>query len=226
MNAMQLPLSIQLDDSATYANFIVSDNAALLYALTESSDMSLYFWGAAASGKTHLLQALCHAASLNKQTAVYLPLAGDEKLDPVMLEGMEQLDLVCIDDVHAIAGQLRWEEALFDLYNRIREQHKRIRISANGSPNAIKFCLPDLVSRLTWGPVFQLHGLDDTQKLAALQLRAKQRGFDLPEEVARYLLKHYPRDMHSLFTLLNRLDLASLQAQRRLTIPFVKAWID
>jgi DnaA family protein len=225
MTAMQLPLGIQLDDSATFANFIIAGNAALLHALTQQTEMSLYFWGGAASGKTHLLQALCHTATQAKLTAVYLPLAGDEKLEPAMLEGLEQLDLVCIDDVHAIAGQLPWEEALFDLYNRIRDQHKLIRLSASGSPNAIAFRLPDLVSRLTWGPVFQLHGLDDTQKLTALQLRAKQRGFDLPEEVARYLLKHYPRDMHSLFDLLNRLDAASLQAQRRLTIPFVKAWI-
>ena len=115
---------------------------------------------------------------------------------------------------------------LFDLYNRVREQHKHIRLSANGSPKSIAFGLADLVSRLSWGPVFQLHGLDDTKKIIALQLRAHQRGFDLPEEVARYLLKHHPRDMHSLFALLNRLDTASLQAQRRLTIPFVKAWID
>ncbi len=226
MKAKQLPLGIQLDDSATYANFVAADNAALLHALTHQGEMSVYFWGGAASGKTHLLQAMCNAASQAGQTAAYLPLAGDEQLAPAMLEGMEQLDLVCIDDVHAIAGQLPWEEALFDLYNRIREQHKRIRISASGSPKSIIFRLPDLVSRLAWGPVFQLHGLDDAQKLTALQLRAKQRGFDLPEEVARYLLKHYPRDMHSLFDLLNRLDAASLQAQRRLTIPFVKDWID
>ena len=148
MKAIQLPLGIQLDDAATYANFVVADNAALLHALTQQADMSLYFWGSAASGKTHLLQAMCHAATQAKKTAAYLPLASEEKFEPAMLEGLEQLDLVCIDDVQAIAGQSAWEEALFDLYNRIREQHKHIRLSASGSPKAIAFGLADLVSRL------------------------------------------------------------------------------
>jgi DnaA family protein len=82
--------------------------------------------------------------------------------------------------------------------------------------------LPDLVSRLGWGPVFQLSALTDIEKRGALQLRAHRRGLEMGDEVADYLLKRCPRDMDSLFNLLNRLDHASLAAQRRLTIPFVR----
>ncbi|MDH5572845.1 MAG: DnaA regulatory inactivator Hda, partial [Gammaproteobacteria bacterium] len=42
---------------------------------------------------------------------------------------------------------------------------------------------------------------------------------------AKYLLKHCPRDMKSLFEMLDRLDHASLAAQRKLTIPFVRGCI-
>ena len=52
--------------------------------------------------------------------------------------------------------------------------------------------------------------------------RARLRGLELPPETGRYLLNHYRRDMASLCALLDELDLASLAAQRRLTIPFVK----
>jgi DnaA-homolog protein len=86
--------------------------------------------------------------------------------------------------------------------------------------------LPDLASRLTWGMTFQLHALNDMQKIAALQLRARSRGIELPDEVAQYLIKQVPRDMHTLFAVLERLDEVSLQQQRRLTIPFVKEWLD
>jgi DnaA family protein len=64
--------------------------------------------------------------------------------------------------------------------------------------------------------------LSDPEKSLALQLRAKQRGLSLSQDVANYLLTHAPRDMGQLFMLLERLDLASLQRQRKITIPFVK----
>jgi len=142
-----------------------------------------------------------------------------------MLEGLEQQAVVTVDDVHAIAGQAAWEEALFHLFNRLREAGNRLVVSARGAPAALNLQLPDLVSRLGWGPVFQLQPLDDDGKRAALQLRARQRGMELPDEVAWYLLRRSPRDMDSLFELLQRLDVASLAAQRRLTIPFVRGLI-
>jgi DnaA family protein len=82
--------------------------------------------------------------------------------------------------------------------------------------------LPDLRSRLVWGPVFQLQVLPDAKKREALQLRAQLRGLELPENVADYLLSHYPRDLFGLFARLDQLDTAAMALQRKLTIPFIK----
>ncbi|MOA50116.1 DnaA regulatory inactivator Hda [compost metagenome] len=82
--------------------------------------------------------------------------------------------------------------------------------------------LPDLKSRLTLALVFQLHALSDEDKLRALQLRASRRGLHLTDEVGRFILTRGPRSMNLLFDLLDILDQASLQAQRKLTIPFLK----
>ncbi len=68
----------------------------------------------------------------------------------------------------------------------------------------------------------QLHELDEAGQLAALQLRATRRGLDLSEDAALYLVHRLPRDLHSLFAVLDQLDEASLAAQRRLTIPFLR----
>ena len=218
----QLPLGIGLKDTATFDNFYPAGNELVLQALQKSNDAMLYLWGPVGSGKSHLLQALCHATAANGHSPVYLPLQELVSLSPALLEGLEQQALIAVDDVQAVAGLSQWEEGLFHLYNRVRDFGHRLVVSATSAPVGLALTLPDLASRLGWGPVFQLSALSDLDKRAALQLRAHRRGLEMGDEVAVYLLRRCPRDMDSLFNLLNRLDQASLAAQRRLTIPFVR----
>lgn len=225
----QLPLHISLRDSATFANFLPADNAQVLLQLVEAASLKgeafIYLWGAPGTGKTHLLQAVCHAMSRNNATGVYLPLA-HEGIRPEMLDGLESMPLIAIDDLQAVAGNRDWETALFNLYNRVRDGGEgRLIVTGTANPQALGLTLPDLESRLLWGLVFQLQSLDDEQLGGALQLRAKGRGMDMPDDVAAYILKRCPRDMHALFELLEKLDHESLVAQRKLTIPFVKQFI-
>lgn len=221
----QLPLRIGLRDSATFANFFPGGNAAVCHALEQRSEPFIYLWGGRGSGKSHLLQAACHAVSEGGGGAAYLPLGELSAMSPQLFEGMEQMALVCIDELEAIAGASAWEQALFHLYNRMRDSGSHLVVAGQAAPSALGLQLPDLVSRLSWGPVFQLQGLDDEGKAAALRLRAAQRGMEMPAEVAGYLLNHGPRDMHALFALLDKLDEVSLAAQRKLTIPFVRELI-
>jgi len=218
----QLPLGIGLKDAATFDNFYTAGNELVIEALQQGTDRMLYLWGPPGCGKSHLLQALCHATAANGQSPVYLPLQELMALAPELLEGLERQVLIAIDDIQVIAGMPQWEEALFHLYNRVRDHGHRLVVSATVAPAGLALTLPDLASRLGWGPVFQLAFLTDTDKQAALQMRARRRGLEMGDEVAEYLLRRCPRDMDSLFSLLNQLDRASLAAQRRLTIPFVR----
>jgi DnaA family protein len=218
----QLPLHIGLRDSATFANYFPGPNAQLLHCLEQGREPFVYLWGAGGSGKSHLLQAACHAASETGAGTAYLPLADLVRMSPDLLEGLEQMGVIAIEDIETVAGNREWEVALFNLYNRVREQGGRLYVAGSGPPASLGLTLPDLVSRLSWGPVFQLEPLSDEEKLRALQLRAKGRGMVLPDEVAEYLMKHTERDLHNLFELLERLDRESLAAQRKLTIPFVR----
>ncbi len=221
----QLPLRIGLRDSATFANFYPGANAAVVHALQAASEPFIYLGGTIGSGRSHLLQAACHDVSEANGLAAYLPLAECMTMSVQMLEGMEQMSLVAIDDVELLAGDREWEQALFHLYNRMRDAGHTMIVAGNAAPAALGITLPDLLSRLGWGPVFQLQPLDDREKSEALQMRARQRGMELPAEVADYLLNHASREMHDLFVLLDRLDEGSLAAQRKLTIPFVKTFI-
>jgi DnaA family protein len=188
----------------------------------KANDNFVYLWGKVGSGKSHLLQAACQQAADLTLSVAYLPLLEIGELHPEMFTGLEQLSLVCIDDVQALAGNAQCEEALFHLYNRMREAGSSLLVAGDVAPSALSITLADLQSRLAWGPVFHLQDLNDENKITALQLRAKTRGFELTEEVGQFLIRRSARDMRSLFNLLDRLDEASLSQHRKLTIPFVR----
>lgn len=223
----QLPLGIQLKAAARFANFVAGPNVELLDRLqitvSGGGEPFFFIWGSNGSGKSHLLQASCHQAARVGRTAAYLSLKDSSSLQPELLDSWESYDLVCLDDMDAVAGQRPWEEAVFHLYNRIRERSAGLVVSSGVAPAQLQLCLPDLLSRLGWGLIYQLRALDDQQRLVALQLRARQRGCEMPDETGRYLMRRLPRDMPALFNLLDQLDEASLAAQRKLTVPFVKS---
>ena len=221
----QLALPVTPRDDATLDNFLPAPGAGpLLTALQGQFDAGgeaiIYLHGGEGSGKSHLLQACCHRVGTG---ARYLPLAELAGFPPgEVLSGAAEAPLVCLDDLDAVAGRADWELALFGLYNRIRERGTRLLVAAACAPRLVPLQLEDLRSRLAWGVVYHLPAGDDMQKKAILQFRARRRGLTLPEEVANYLVSRAPRNLDALLELLNRLDRASLEQQRALSIPFVK----
>ncbi len=226
----QLALQITLDDTATFDNFHVTDaNRALLNYLQDSAAVAQFtwLWGASGAGCSHLLQAVCQQDAVDDVSqpwtaSFYVPLRHHADWHPDILLGLETLQLVCLDDVDAIAGLPDWEEALFHLFNRLRDSGTRLLMAARMAPREAAFVLPDLLSRLQSGVVFQVHEPDDEDKLQALRKRAARRGLELSEEVARYILQRTERGNTELFALLERLDSHSLQRQRRISIALVR----
>ncbi len=222
----QLALHVGLHDTATLDNFYAAGNAMAVaqvqHMAAGTGESCLYLWGASGTGCTHLLQAACQRAEQLQQTACYLPLTELLAKGTEVFDGVDALDLVCIDNLGVIAGDAIWEEALFHLYNRLRDQGKGLLLAADRPPRQLDIDLPDLASRLNWGMVMQLHPLDDDARVAALRLRARGRGIELTDEVLQYLQHRGPRQTGALFALLDTLDQASLSAKRRVTIPFIK----
>lgn len=222
----QLPLGIGLKPHVDFESFVIGDNdeavAALASIAKNRGENFSFVWGKRGCGKSHLLQATVRLAGTLDQTSAYLPMSMIAELSTEALQGLEQLSLICLDDIQLIAGRPDWEEALFHLFNRLRESGSRFIVAADQPPMALPIELPDLLSRLTWGPCYQLVELDDRGRLQALIQAAERHGMSMSEETGRFLLHRMPRDMHSLMSLVERLDQHSLAAQRRLTIPFVR----
>ncbi|MDH5426016.1 MAG: DnaA regulatory inactivator Hda [Gammaproteobacteria bacterium] len=222
----QLPLQLQPKESCTFSSFFSGSNQLAVDILQDifsgGGEQQVFLWSAEGLGKSHLLQAACKMASSHGLTASYLPLDEMPGVTTDILQGVEHLDLVAIDGLDAVLGDLDWELALFALINQSRESAVSLVFAAEKNPAELEMILPDLRSRLTWGPVFQLKSLSDDEKLSALQSRAATRGLELPDNVANYLLENYPRDLFVLFDNMDKLDQASLVQQRRLTIPFIR----
>ena len=226
----QLPLDLKLNDTATFANFYHAESAVVLHlqALTHNSRGEfIYLCGPAGVGKSHLLQAVCLAARLQDEAVFYCDLAqfstALEVGDPhEILESVECSDVIALDNMDAIAHQGPWETALFHAFNRLRDAGKTLLIAGKFPPSLLTLQLPDLKSRLTSGIVYQLTLPSDAEKIKILQWRAMQRGLEVNNEVAQYILAHYSRDLTELVRLLDQLDQASLMHQRKVTIPFLK----
>lgn len=222
----QFPLRIRLRDEARFVNFHAGRNAAVVARLREwlatSPAGPLLLCGDAGAGKSHLLNAACLSFEQEGLEALYLSLSEAAALAPEALEGFECFDLVCLDELEALPGSLAWQEALLHLYNRILDGGGHLLIASRTLPASGDWLLADLASRLRAAPVLQLALPRDEDRHAMLTARASSRGLILPDEVAGYILRRAPRDTGRLLGILDRLDEASLQHQRRLTVPFVK----
>ncbi|MFV0820540.1 DnaA regulatory inactivator Hda [Legionella micdadei] len=222
----QLALAIQLNDEATLADFCWGSNPLLEQqiknCLAGVGERLFYLWGNTGCGKTHLLQACCQAVS--NASSIYLPLNILKEWGPECLDNLSEQTLITIDDIDAIATDKAWEEALFHLYNRVRDNGETILlISSRKSLPNLNIHLADLKSRLAWGLTVQLIDLDDDLKIKTIQQHANKRGFEIPTAVGQFLINRCSRNMHDLHHILDALDKASLAAQRKITIPFVKA---
>ena len=202
----QLALGVRLRSDAVFANFSAGTNLEVLSALRGQSRDPLWLWGSSGSGKTHLLQAVCAAAGdlQPPETAAYFPLDRSLALPPAAMAGFERCRVLCVDDVEAVAGDVVWEKTLFRLFNEMGELQSRLIFASRSAPRQISWRLEDWRSRAAACVVYQVRELDERGRAEALKLRAAQRGLQLPEETVDYLLKRMPRDLRSLFEILDR----------------------
>lgn len=225
----QMALGVQLKERATFASFLTGRNVELVAHLRHlaAATPAGFTWiaGPHAAGKSHLLQAVCAAVAAGKRAA-YLPLESLLPFGPAAIDGAEQLDVACYDDVQTVARLDDWEQKLFSLWQRALDQGTTLLFAARENPAQVDFGLADLKSRLASSAVFAVRELNDEEQIEALELRASLRGFELPVETARYLQRRYPRDMRSLCEVLDTLDDAAFREQRRITVPFIKQILD
>ncbi|HEY2417640.1 MAG TPA: DnaA regulatory inactivator Hda [Steroidobacteraceae bacterium] len=223
----QLPLAIGLRERAVFESFVPGPNLQAVEQLRSiaQSNAAEVCWlcGPAGVGKTHLLQAACALSQRNGEMAAYLPLAQLLRHGPEALEGWHGARVLAVDDLDQVAGDLSWEQRLFGLYREAQERGAVLIVAALAPPLLLHFALADLASRFAAATLLPVRALPEAAQREALRLRAHARGLELPEETALYLQRRFRRDLPTLYDLLDTIDGAALQAQRRLTVPFIRS---
>jgi DnaA-homolog protein len=224
----QLPLSLRWPRRQRFEHFYAGANAAAVAAVQalalEAVAPWLYLSGASGSGKSHLLLAACQAAHEAGRTVQYLPLKTLRE-HAVAIRGVAGSQFIALDNLDVLAGDREAEHAVFDLYNRARAEGTALIFAAEAVPTQLSLTLPDLRSRLGACTQFALKPLDDVERREVLKNQAASRGIELDDTVLDWLFARYARDLGALLDLLDRLDQASLAAQRRVTVPFLRAFL-
>jgi DnaA family protein len=232
MSSTQLTLPISQRVQLSFDNFVLGEHQQLIDAIKSSVNATqfglVYFYGLSGAGKSHLHYALGAYAQTHDRIVQYVSFKDEgasislsDKLG--LLEYMQVQELVCLDDLDVIAGDLEAERAVFSVFERCKASNGRLLVSATTPPKQMGFVLPDLVSRLASADVFALAEMNDDLRVQAVHLRAQQLGLKIPQESLDYLISRLPRDNASLFGFIETLDKASLQQKRRITIPFLKS---
>jgi len=220
----QLPLALRYPPDQRFETFVAAPPGAVgqLQALSAGGGGWLYLAGAPGTGQTHHALAACAAAKDAGRGAAYLPLASAAGRLGDALEALDGPGLVALDGLEAIAGQSDDELALFDFHNRARAAGGGVLYTATAAPATLAIGLPDLRSRLAQCARIALQPLDDAGRAEVLRLRARRRGLQFDEAAIMWLLRRAGRDLAGLTAQLDALDRASLAAQRRVTVPFLR----
>jgi DnaA family protein len=214
----QLLLDLPAEQPQTLESFVTGANAELLQLLLRVvqgqagrlDERFVYLWGEAGSGKTHLLRAMAampHAAYIGGNA------------DAAAFDYRPAVSLYLIDDCDHLSAAS--QIAAFALFNQVREQGGTLIAAGEVAPAGLQL-REDLRTRLGWGLIYQLRGLSDDDKIAALTHAAAARGLTLSPGVLPYLITHFARDMRSLSALLDALDAYSLETKRPITLPLLR----
>ena len=224
-NPRQLALQIQINERASLNNFFVSKNNSktiqiLKNILLDSNNgVQMFIDDLGSNGKSYLLQAICNDFSNSSNSSIYIPMQEAINLDPTILEGVSELNLICIDDVDLINKRREWELALFNLINECYEKDCFLLLS--GSVNKLE-AIPDLVTRIKKMETLRLEAINDDELLEATQAISKNLNIEISDKNMNYLINNSKRDIKTIFRTLSQLEKESLERKKSIGLNLIK----
>ena len=224
-NPRQLALQIQINERASLDNFFISKNnnkaIQILKNILERSNngAQIFIDDLGSNGKSYLLQAICNDFSNSNNSTIYVPMQEAINLEPSILEGVNDLSLICLDDIDLINNQRDWELALFNLINECYEKDCFLLLS--GSIDKLEV-IPDLISRIKKMEILRLKAIDDDELLRATQSISKNLNIEISDKNMNYLINNSRRDIKTVFGTLSQLEKESLERKKSIGLNLIK----
>ena len=224
-NPRQLALQIQINERASLNNFFISKNndktIQILKNILLGSDkgVQIFIDDLGSNGKSYLLQAICNDFSNSNNSSIYIPMQEAINLDPSILEGVSELNLICIDDIDLISKRREWEIALFNLINECYEKECFLLLS--GSINKLE-AIPDLVSRIKKMETLRLEAINDDELLEATKAISKNLNIEISDKNMNYLINNSKRDIKTIFRTLSQVEIESLERKKSIGLDLIK----
>ena len=204
----------------TFDSFIVGRSNQMAYAaalqVVEQPGQTynpLFIHGAAGLGKTHLLQAIGHAAVTGGLEVLYV---SAEQFTYELVSAIREdrtgefrrkyrgVDMLLVDDIQFFGGKERTKENFFYTFNELHSSNRQIAITSDCPPREIPQLRERLRSRFEWGLVADLQPPDFDTRLAILKTKAEQDRVDIPPDALEYIALQIKENIRSLEGSLNR----------------------
>lgn len=197
-----------LSPDYTFDEFVVGPSNRLAHAACRAVCQQpgnlynpLFIHGPSGLGKSHLLQATCHALLAEKGTAEVAYVSCEAFVNDyvraietgrltLFRDCARRCDLLVIDDIQFLAGREASQEELFHTFNTLYQSRHQIVLSADSPPAEIPTLQDRLVSRFTWGLIAQIDPPSRETRQAILQKKVRLRGVDVPPPVLDYIAQH------------------------------------
>lgn len=209
----------RLNSDYTFENFAVSSSNQMAYAAATAVSKTpgtsynpLFLYGGVGVGKTHLMQAIGHFILKNNASNKIIYCTGEDFTNEIIeaignkstvafKKRYRRLDVLLIDDIQFIAGKNAVQEEFFHTFNAIQQTKRQIVLTSDRPPEEINKLEARLRSRFEGGLTIDIGQPDFELRTAILLIKAKQRGIDLPIELAKLLAANIenPRKLEGVF---------------------------
>jgi len=194
-----LKLEFNFDNFAVSPTNQMAHAAALAVSKTPGKSYNpLFLYGGVGVGKTHLMQAIAHVVLNRNPRSRIIYCMGEEFTNEIINAIREKTTkefkqkyrsakILMVDDIQFIAGKTAVQEEFFHTFNAIWRSGGQIILTSDCKPDEISKLEDRLRSRFEGGLTIDIQEPDFELRSAILLIKAQQRGFQLPMDVAQLI---------------------------------------
>ncbi|MCI7603056.1 MAG: chromosomal replication initiator protein DnaA [Blautia massiliensis] len=228
-----------LNPKYTFDTFVVGSNnkfaqaAALAVAESPGDTYNpLFIYGGAGLGKTHLMHSIAHFILEHDENSRVLYVTSEEFTNELIetirngnntamskfREKYRNIDVLLVDDIQFIIGKESTQEEFFHTFNSLHSAKKQIIISSDKPPKDMEILEERFRSRFEWGLIADITLPDYETRMAILHKNEEMNGYNISEDVIKYIATNIKSNIRELEGALNKLMACSRLEKKEITI--------